>query len=334
MPTFRIDSDGKFVPFEPKKAEELEAELENWLEQNDHVLFSPENVLYIGRQVTTDLNKTIDLLAVDSQRRPIIIELKKDRTPRDMMAQALEYAAFVRKLDYDALNSISVPYFGRCGQPWDSLADAHRETFGEQEESAWNPEQIVVLVGQTVQPELVDVARFLRDHNIDVRVLQFVYLESSSGERLVNVQSLVGGEKLPKDAGKTTTQPMPTLEEALLRTPAVKQIFEELMRLFEQAGVYPREERTLRAFDLTRNGQPIMNIWPSPAGRVIVLILGKRAGSLGDLDAFQTRIQAAGFFTRRGRTDMSIHVYPGEEGKLAELVNIFKQSFLMKGASG
>jgi hypothetical protein len=296
------------------------------------VLLAPEHILYIGRQVTTDLNKAIDLLAVDSRRRLAIIELKKDRTPRDMVAQALEYTAWVRRLDYDALNSIAIPYFSTRGQPWQSLSEAHDDFFpkaqgDESEDIPWNSSQIVILVGQTVQPEIIDVARYLRDHNIDVRVLQFAYLESSVGERLVNVQLIVGSERMPADAVKGASQPASTLGEMLTKVPTVKPVFEELRAAFEGTGLSPRGERSLVAFDLTRAGRPIISMWPTSAGRVIVLILGKPASTLGDLDSFEAAAQELGFETRRG-TDLSIHVYPSERDRVNSLVESFRAHFL------
>ena len=35
-----------------------------------------------------------------------MVELKRDRTPRDVVAQALEYAAFAARLEVDALEGI------------------------------------------------------------------------------------------------------------------------------------------------------------------------------------------------------------------------------------
>jgi hypothetical protein len=40
------------------------------------------NLFKMGRQVITDFNKRIDLLAMDGQGDLYVIELKKDRTPR------------------------------------------------------------------------------------------------------------------------------------------------------------------------------------------------------------------------------------------------------------
>jgi len=51
MPTYRIDDEGRFVHFEPRKAQELEAQLEQWLEENDHVLLAPERLGQHGRSL-------------------------------------------------------------------------------------------------------------------------------------------------------------------------------------------------------------------------------------------------------------------------------------------
>src|SRR5690625_4661316 len=53
--------------------------------------------MLIGRQVYTDFGKYIDLLAIDGTGSIIIIELKKHKTPRDVVAQAIDYAAWVEQ---------------------------------------------------------------------------------------------------------------------------------------------------------------------------------------------------------------------------------------------
>ena len=97
-------------------------------------------------------------------------------------------------------------YFARRGLNWQSLIEAHSGLFQtETADLAWNADQVIVLVGQTLAPEILDVERYLRDHKIDAHVLQFSHLESSGGERLVNVQTVVGAEQLPGESSKTET---------------------------------------------------------------------------------------------------------------------------------
>ena len=80
------------------QTEHREAILEDWLENNPDDIIENGKLLIIGRQVTTNLGSFIDLLAIDRQGDVVVIELKRNRTPRETVAQALEYASFVEKL--------------------------------------------------------------------------------------------------------------------------------------------------------------------------------------------------------------------------------------------
>lgn len=54
--------------------------------------------MLIGRQQATGFGGRIDLLAVAPDGSLVLIELKRDRTPREVVAQALHYAGWVEKL--------------------------------------------------------------------------------------------------------------------------------------------------------------------------------------------------------------------------------------------
>ena len=64
---------------------------------NDISILDP-NLLLIGRQVLTSHGKFVDLLAMDADGKLVVIELKRDRTPRDIVAQLLDYGSWVREL--------------------------------------------------------------------------------------------------------------------------------------------------------------------------------------------------------------------------------------------
>jgi RecB family endonuclease NucS len=52
-----------------------------------------EPLLIIGRQVATSSGKVIDLLAADADGVLHVLELKKDKTPREVVAQVLDYGS-------------------------------------------------------------------------------------------------------------------------------------------------------------------------------------------------------------------------------------------------
>src|SRR2546426_4819075 len=68
-------------------------------------LLSDEWML-IGRQEDTGFGGRIDLLAIAPDGALVLIELKRDRTPRDVVAQALDYAVWVEKLRSEDIAAI------------------------------------------------------------------------------------------------------------------------------------------------------------------------------------------------------------------------------------
>ncbi len=89
----------------------LEERLEAWLEK-DISLIGIDAVV-IGRQVHTEYGGYIDLLAINSDGELIIIELKRSRTPRDIVAQCLDYGTWVCDLDFDDISGIYKSYKAR-----------------------------------------------------------------------------------------------------------------------------------------------------------------------------------------------------------------------------
>ena len=59
--------------------------------------------MLIGRQEDTGFGGRIDLLAIAPDGSLILIELKRNRTPREVVAQALDYASWVEKLRADEI---------------------------------------------------------------------------------------------------------------------------------------------------------------------------------------------------------------------------------------
>ena len=193
MRVFSLGPDGDFTEYEPVpfEADHEESVLEGWLESNPNGILEDGPLLIIGRQVPTDLGKSIDLLGVDRDGNVVVVELKRDRTPRDVVAQALEYAAYAAKLDAGALEGILGEY--HLDEPL-GLAEQHREYFDQSEAVAFNKNQRIVIIGQQVTPEIRQTALFLGAKGVQVTCVEFTFFQAPGGGRLLSQEIVVGAE--------------------------------------------------------------------------------------------------------------------------------------------
>lgn len=168
-----------------------------------------EPLLLIGRQTSAIQEEygTIfpDLLGLDKDGNLVIIELKKGRTPREVIAQLLEYAAWANDLSDEKIYDIALNYFKITNNEKD-LETLFLETFEAEEIPPLNQRLRLFVAAEEISPSVSKVCRFLRQvHGVDVNCIQFSIFQTESGEVLVSSEAFVGLEDIvtPK---KTVTQ--------------------------------------------------------------------------------------------------------------------------------
>ncbi|MGV9923383.1 hypothetical protein [Nocardia rhamnosiphila] len=155
-----------------------EDRLEEILENRSEILGSG-TLLIIGRQVVTDYGKRVDLLAMDALGDLHVIELKKDKTPRDVVAQALEYGFWVQGLSYDAIRDL----YGKHhqGQDFDSAFTDHFETDVPE---TLNSAHYLVIVATGMDTSTAQIVEYVRGYGVPINVLFFQYLRDDNREYL------------------------------------------------------------------------------------------------------------------------------------------------------
>jgi len=108
MAVWRIES-GRARALSPSELHD-EAELETMLEADISLLGLPTDLLVITRQALTEYAGRIDLLCIDAEGDLWLIEIKKTRTPRDVVAQALDYAYWIAELERDRVIDLYTSY--------------------------------------------------------------------------------------------------------------------------------------------------------------------------------------------------------------------------------
>ena len=183
---------------------ELESYLESWLENSPWALVEGEPILWIGRQTSANVEESTifsDLLGIDSEGNLVIVELKKSKAPRDVVAQLLEYAEWAEKLSDEQIHGIAATYFQSLKKET-PLQDAFSEMF-EDEMPALNRRLRLFVVAGEISRRILQVCSFLRtSHNMDINCLAVSTFQTESGEVLVNTESKVGQEDIvtPKTA--------------------------------------------------------------------------------------------------------------------------------------
>lgn len=161
-----------------------EEQLEEIIVSNINIL--SDNWLVIGRQVPTAFNHYIDLLAINASGDLIIIELKKHKTPRDVVAQGLDYASWVQDLESEDVSEIFNRFDDRYLESNKSFNEYYKDKFGhEPEDDDINNSHQIIIVAAELDSGTERIVNYLNDSEIPVNVIFFKVFEDK-GQKYIN----------------------------------------------------------------------------------------------------------------------------------------------------
>ena len=158
---------------------DFESRLEGWLE-SEISLLDPD-LLVIGKQVRTSFGGAIDLLCLDRDGNTVIIELKKGKTPREVTAQALDYASWVEDLSYKALTGIADEYF----KDPDALERAFRERFDDELPEELNLSHRSLIVAEAMDASTERIIRYLSDRNVPINMAAIHHFDDKGDREIL-----------------------------------------------------------------------------------------------------------------------------------------------------
>jgi len=162
--------------------------LEDMIEKGLGIL--SDNWMLIGRPEITPFGGRTDLLAIDPNGDLVLIELKRHRTPREIVAQALDYAAWVDQLTSDKIAQIYQRY-SKGG----SLSEAFQKRFGtELNEETLNGSHQIILVAAELDDATERIIRYLNDRDIAINVLFFQVFQQGDTQLLSRAWYIDPGE--------------------------------------------------------------------------------------------------------------------------------------------
>ena len=194
----------------PSNEINLEERLEGWLASDISAL--DPNLLVIGKQVRTDFGGVIDLLCLDSAGDTVVIELKKGQTPREVTAQALDYASWVRELSRERIADIADEHF----KP-DSLDSAFQERFEKPFPDELNLDHRSLIVAESMDTSTERIVRYLSSMNVPINVATVQHFKDKDDRSILAQVYLIEPEeaeaKSRPTSRRTTRQTVDGLQE-------------------------------------------------------------------------------------------------------------------------
>ena len=192
-----IRSKNRLVRLEERRFSDLKIRerehLQEWLAQTPEAL--GEELLIIQKEFDgfADTRERLDLLALDKEGRLVVIENKLDDSGRDVVWQALKYAAYCSNLTRKDIPAIYQKHLDRAGQG-EKAEDKLRDFLEVEEldEVVLNPrnEQRLVLIAANFRKEVTAAALWLLGHGVRMqcfRVVPYSFVE----EVFIDLQQII-----------------------------------------------------------------------------------------------------------------------------------------------
>jgi hypothetical protein len=187
--------DGKLTQISTTLAENSRKErehLEQWIKSNPEILGN--DIVIIGEQIQTR-SGYLDFLGIDDNGNLVIVELKRDKLPREVLSQAMDYASDVATWDIDKISEHCLNFTGQ------TLVDCLSENFPEKqiEDLSINQVQRLLLVGFAVEESLSRMIEWLSsNYNLSVNAIILNYVKTQSGDELLS-RTVIIPEEVEKE---------------------------------------------------------------------------------------------------------------------------------------
>jgi hypothetical protein len=183
--------DGKLVPLESSLVNDGKREkgdLEQWIKSNPQIL--GEDIVVIGEQVQTS-SGPLDFLGIDNSGNAVIVELKRDKLPREALAQAIDYASDISSWEIDRLRVICKSY---TGQNLEDLLQEHFESI-EFDDLTLNQSQRLLLIGTGVEESLGRMIEWLSDnYSLGINAIVLNYAKTRQGDAILSRMVIIPEE--------------------------------------------------------------------------------------------------------------------------------------------
>jgi hypothetical protein len=153
-----------------------EERIENWIVEDVKILGI--DILIFGRQVITEFGGRIDLLGMDEDGSLQIIELKREKTPREIVAQILDYASWIKDLPYSVIDDISEKFLNK------DIATAYSEKYEKPIPENINDSHSMIIVASELDDSSERIVQYLSEYGLSINCIFFNVFTDNNHEYL------------------------------------------------------------------------------------------------------------------------------------------------------
>ena len=175
---WQVDKEDALAEIKRSKLDH-EAQIEKWLSSDISLLSA--DLLVIGEQVETASGGFIDLLCIDAAGTLVVVELKRDKTPREVTAQALDYASWVKDLGIEDIDGIAARHLkGK------TLRAAFQSKFGTELPEVINEDHAMRIVASAIDASTERIIRYLAEtYGVDINAVRFQFFQAPDGREFL-----------------------------------------------------------------------------------------------------------------------------------------------------
>ena len=295
---WRIGSDESLSEVQ-REPLDLEARLQNWLARDISIL--DPGLLVIGREVETDFGGSIDLLCMDAVGDLVVVELKRDKTRREITAQVLDYGSWVVDLSNKEVKSIAEEYLRKKGIE-QTFEQAFKDHFRTDVPEMLNGEHRLLIVGSRIDDSTERIVKYLSEiYGVNINAATFQHFRTPDGaELLARVFFIEPSEVESHSRSKPTSKRLPNLTD------------EEIRRLAEEAGVQEIYGYAVAAFgrllkkQTTRSSITFATALPNGPKRGVVLSFWPGPGDSSTANGLKYQLYKNRFAAVTGLTELEV----------------------------
>ena len=167
-------------------------DIQEWVAANPGIL--GEDLLIIGKEFSgfDRTNERLDLLAVDSDGKLVVIELKRDDSGADAHWQAIKYASYLQRATAERIVGMLAEFREVSEEDAANLLQRH---LGADDLNALNNDQRIILVSHRFAPEVTSAALWLNEKapgdNLITCIQLTPYRDAKTGSLYVQANTII-----------------------------------------------------------------------------------------------------------------------------------------------